>query len=92
MKIKLHNSMGRTKSGNQFIFDDKVFIFSDFFDIFWLRNRIDDEYPFVYYSNNTKDFSTAFGFGSTEKLMNTEIVLGGNWKLIGDKENENQTT
>ncbi len=84
--------MGRTKNGNQFIFDDKVFIFSDFLNILWLRNRIDDMYPFVYYANNTKDFSTVMGLGSTEKLSNIEIVLGGNWKFIGDKEDENQST
>ncbi len=69
MKIKLHNSLGKSLYNNgqlRFIFDEKslIYLYENRMNIAY---RIDDNYFFLKFSCDTRKFEEGRGFGKEDR-------------------------
>ncbi len=94
MRIKLHNSMGKINRDYnlRFLVNESLYIRLSCRSLL-LFYRINDDYPFLRFSPETKEFKKDVGFGKDHRNPNSKWwkTYSWKWKEIG-KEDENQST
>ncbi len=96
MKIKLHNSMGKSNNtfGLKFLFNDKILIYLSLNNNYLhLYHRIYDRYSFLIFYLDTNELEEGYGFEvhDNESTLNWWKKSIYNWKDIGESD-ENPIT
>ncbi len=72
MKIKVHNSLGKFSNQylNEFLFNGMILTCLSSDSNLKFTHEIDDDYYFLYFSPEMKEFKEGSGFGKREKTSN----------------------